>query len=150
MSDRQFQQLTKEEVLEAQRAWAKAVIEQDLDGLLALYDFGTSDQPLLFKPTLADVIRLDEEGARSYFVGGNAKYPTAGGFLKHGWKKVDFKSAAGPLMNAGGLSFQDMGQYDFINGAGAITKADYTFAYHKVDGKVLISLHHSSLTWEPS
>jgi len=27
------------------------------------------------------------------------------------------------------------------------TRADYTFAYRKLDGRVLISLYHSSLTW---
>ena len=32
---------------------------------------------------------------------------------------------------------------------GNATRADYTFAYHKLEGRVLISLHHSSLTWFP-
>jgi len=149
MSEREYQTMTKAEVVDAQRAWAKAVVDQDLDTLLGLYDFGTADEPLLFKPTLADVIRLDEEGARSYFVGGNAKYPNDGGFLKHGWKTVDFMSAAGPIVKAGGLGYKDMGHYTFVNAAGEATRADYTFAYHKLGGKVLISLHHSSLTWFP-
>ena len=72
---REFEKMTKAEVVNAQRAWAKAVIAQDVEALLGLYDFGTPDEPLLFKPTLADVIRLDEAGTRSYFVGGNAGLP---------------------------------------------------------------------------
>lgn len=146
---RQFEKMTKAEVINAQRAWARAVIDQDVDTLLGLYDFGSPDEPLLFKPTLADEIRLDEAGARSYFVGGNTDYPNDGGFLFNGWKRVDFQSAVGPILKAGGLGYKDMGHYTFVNANGDATRADYTFAYHKLNGKVLISLHHSSLTWIP-
>ncbi len=149
MSDRNYEPMTKAEVISAQRAWAKHVTEQNVEELLALYDFGSPDEPLLFKPTLADVIRLDREGAKSYFVGGDPNYPNDHGFLKNGWKQVDFQSAVGPILKAGGLGYKDMGHYTFVNGAGDATRADYTFAYHKLDGKVLISLHHSSLTWFP-
>lgn len=145
----EYEPMTKAEVILAQQAWTKAVIEQDVDGLLGLYDFGTSDKPLLFKPTLANVIRTDEVGARSYFVGGNSNYPHDGGFLFHNWKQIDFQSETGPLPDPGGLGYKDMGQYTFVNDKGDSTRADYTFAYHKLDGKVLISLHHSSITWTP-
>lgn len=141
--------MTKAEVIAAQRAWAKCVTEQDVDSLLNLYDFGNPDEPVLFKPTLADVIRLDEAGARAYFVGGSASFPQDTGFLKHGWKKVEFQSAAGPILKAGGLGYKDMGHYTFVDAEGNATRADYTFAYHKIDGQVLISLHHSSLQWLP-
>ncbi|MEO0371966.1 MAG: hypothetical protein AAF231_10955 [Pseudomonadota bacterium] len=150
MSDRNYEPMTKAEVIAAQRAWAKHVTEQNVEDLLALYDFGSPDEPLLFKPTLADVIRLDRQGAKAYFVGGDPDYPDDHGFLKNGWKKVDFQSAVGPILKAGGLGYKDMGHYTFVNGAGEATQADYTFAYHKLDGKVLISLHHSSLTWHPA
>ena len=146
---RNFEKMTKAEVINAQRAWAKAVIEQDVDTLLDLYDFGDPDEPLLFKPTLTDEIRLDEAGARSYFVGGNPDYPHDPGFLFNNWKRVEFQSAVGPILKAGGLGYKDMGHYTFVNEQGDATRADYTFAYHKLDGKVLISLHHSSLTWIP-
>ena len=141
--------MTKDEVIAAQALWAKYVTEADVDRLLDLYDFGTPDAPLLFKPTLADVIRLDRAGARSYFVGGDAKYPHDGGFLFNGWKSVEFESAAGPVAEPGGLAFKDMGHYTFTNGDGDATRADYTFAYHKLKGRVLISVQHSSLTWQP-
>ena len=39
--------------------------------------------------------------------------------------------------------------FAFVDGDGNATRADYTFAYHKLNGRVLISLHHSSLTWFP-
>lgn len=146
---REFERMTKAEVIHAQRAWTKAVIDQDVEALLSLYNFGSPDEPLLFKPTLTDEIRLDEEGARSYFVGGNPKYPNDHGFLFNAWKRIDFQSAAGPLLKAGGLGYKDMGHYTFFRENGDMTRADYTFAYHKLDGKVLISLHHSSLTWSP-
>lgn len=146
---RKFEQMTKAEVINAQRAWAKAVVDQDVETLLGLYDFGSPDEPLLFKPTLADEIRLDEAGARSYFIGGNPEYPHDGGFLFNAWKRVDFQSAVGPILKAGGLGYKDMGHYTFVNEQGDATRADYTFAYHKFNGEVLISLHHSSLTWIP-
>lgn len=149
MPDRNYEPMTKDDVVVAQRAWAKCVTEQDVDGLLDLYDFGNPDEPLLFKPTLADVIRLDRKGARAYFVGGDADYPQDNGFLNHGWKEVNFQSAVGPLLNAGGLGYRDMGHCTFVDGEGRPTHVDYTFAYHKIDGNVLISLHHSSLTWVP-
>ena len=79
----------------AQHAWAKHVSEQNVDPLLDLYDFGTPDRPLLFKPTLSEVIRRDRESARAYFVGGDPNYPHDQGFLNRGWKEVKFQSAAG-------------------------------------------------------
>jgi len=105
MVDRQYEPMTKAEVIAAQRAWARCVTEQDVEHLLELYDFGSPDEPLLFKPTLADVIRLDRQGAKSYFVGGDPEYPNDAGFLKNGWVKVDFQSAVGPILKAGGLGY---------------------------------------------
>lgn len=141
--------MTHEEVIAAQQAWSDAVIAQDVETLIGLYDFGTPEEPLLFKPTLTDVIRTDEAGARAYFVGGNPDYPHDHGFLKNAWTRVEFQSEIGPIHKAGGLGFKDMGHYTFINAKGEATRADYTFTYHKLGGNVLISLHHSSLTWMP-
>ena len=149
MSSRHFEPMTKEEVIAAQREWARCVTERDVDTLLDLYDYGTPEKPLLFKPTLADVIRVDRAGALSYFVGGNPNYPHDKGFLNNGWKQVEFESAAGPIENAGGPDYRDMGHYSFVDGDGNATRADYTFVYHKLDGRVLIALQHSSLAWQP-
>ena len=149
MTNRKFEPMTKAEVVAAQRAWAKCVTDKDIDSLLKLYDFGDPNEPLLFKPTLADVIRLDEKGTRSYFVGGDPNFPQDRGFLNMGWQSVEFQSAVGPILKAGGLGYKDMGHYTLVDWKGNATRADYTFAYHKLDGRVLISLHHSSLTWTP-
>ena len=46
MSDRQYEPMTKAEVIAAQRAWAKCVTEQDVDQLLELYDFGSPDEQI--------------------------------------------------------------------------------------------------------
>ena len=150
ISEHIFEPITGIQVIGAQHAWAKHVTEQNVDKLLDLYDFGTPNQPLLFKPTLSEVIRCDRRSARSYFIGDDPNYPNDQGFLNHGWKQVEFQSAIGPLPNPGGLTYSDMGQYTFVDGDGDITHADYTFVYHKRGGRVLISLHHSSLTWFPS
>ena len=37
-----------------------------------------------------------------------------------------------------------MGHYYFSAPDGSVVKADYSFSYHKRDGRVLITLHHSS------
>ena len=141
--------MTKSDVVAAQRAWAKHVTENNVDQLLDLYDFGTPSQPLLFKPTFANEIRVDRAGARSYFVSGDPNYPHDQGFLNCGWNHVEFHSAVGPVLNTAGPGFSDMGHYTFIDRNGNATRADYTFSYHKRAGHVLISLHHSSLTWSP-
>ena len=44
----------------------------------------------------------------------------------------------------------DMVSTPSLIGEDNTTHADYTFVYHKLDGRVLISSHHSSLTWIPS
>ncbi|MEE2995705.1 MAG: phosphoribosyl-AMP cyclohydrolase, partial [Pseudomonadota bacterium] len=97
-----------------------------------------------------DTIRLDRAGVRSYFLGDDPAYPNDYGFLNRGWKRVEFQSAAGPVLQMDGGWCTDMGHYAFINTDGTTTDADYTFIYHKLDGRILISLHHSSLTWLPA
>ena len=41
----------------------------------------------------------------------------------------------------------DMGQYTFVDGEGNATHADYTFVYHKLDGRILIFFASFFLTW---
>ncbi|MEM9305279.1 MAG: hypothetical protein AAGE01_24435 [Pseudomonadota bacterium] len=149
VSARNYAPMTKAEVIAAQRAWATSVVDRDVDRLLDLYDYGTPGEPLLFKPTLTDTIRIDRRGARSYFVGGDPDYTDDRGFLRQGWTRVVFQSEVGPVPMAGGPGYADMGHYAFSDGDGGVTRADYTFCYHKLGGQVLISVHHSSLTWFP-
>ena len=135
-----MQMITKEDVLQAQQAWADAIVAQSSDDLATLYDF----DDLLFKPTMAPDVRTDEAGALSYFIGGNTQYPGDKGFLHHGFTNVDFQSARGPVLTAGGVSAQDMDHYFFKAPDGSLVKADYSFVYKKTQGKTLITLHHSS------
>jgi hypothetical protein len=136
--------MTKEEVIQAQGAWADAVVGQSPNALVALYDFSL----LLFKPTMAAEIRTDKPGTLSYFLGGNDRYPADKGFLRRAFTQVDFESACGPVLVADGLSAQDMGHYYFKSPDGSILKADYSFIYKKSQGKTLITLHHSSFNIE--
>jgi len=141
--------MTREDILGAQRAWGDAVVAADVQALLALYDFDNAHGPILFKPTMAADIRTDRAGAESYFVGGDARYPDDKGFLNKGWTSVVFHSAAGTVFEGGRLAANDMGKYVFTDQAGNTARADYTFSYHKVDGRVLITLHHSSFVYVP-
>jgi hypothetical protein len=83
--------ISEAEVLAAQKAWctalvniseegkksqvaAKALAEKVIDAAYA-YQLG----PVLFNPTLTsgkETFRLTKDGALSYFVGGNPKFPT--------------------------------------------------------------------------
>ncbi len=137
-----FEPMSLADVRQAQDAWAKAVVDGDVETLCDLYDYGV----LMFKPTMSAAIRTDREGARSYFVGGDPRYPADTGFLLRDWASVEFESARGPRMGGGGIGWRDMGHYLFTDVAGQSTKADYTFGYHKKGGRVLITLHHSSFT----
>ena len=139
-----FEALTKDEILTAQAQWGAAVVAMDTDALLALYDTSV----LLFKPTMAASIRTDREGAKSYFVGGDPRYPGDQGFLHNAFVSVRFESARGPVLEAAGEACQDMGHYFFRKADGSEVKADYSFSYHKRSGQVLITLHHSSYNVE--
>ncbi len=139
--------MKKDDIVSAQRAWGNAVAAADVETLLALYDFANPHGPILFKPTMASEIRTDRAGAESYFVGGDPRYPSDTGFLNKGWVSVAFHSAAGAVFEADGLAANDMGKYVFTDGDGNAARADYTFSYHKVDGRVLITLHHSSFVY---
>jgi hypothetical protein len=144
-----YERFNTNEVLRVQEAWAQAVIDQDAEALLGLYDFDREGGPILFKPTLSMDIRTDRPGTESYFIGGDPRYAYDKGFLNHGWVSVRFESAAGPVFEAGGRACVDMGQYVFETPDGEFVRADYTFSYHKPNGAILITLHHSSLVWAP-
>ena len=128
ISERNFETMTKAEVIAAQRAGE--VCCRTRRQAVGLYDFGAPDEPLLFAD-FADVIRLDRLGLD----------PTSSVVIRitrtitgsePGWKAVEFQRAAGPILKAGGLGYKDMGHYTFIDADGNATRADYTFAYHKL------------------
>ena len=96
--------ITEAEVLAAQKAWGNALIQISDDytksgfekartTAAAIIDaaYGYNMGPVLFKPTLTSspqTFRTTREGALSYFVGGDPKYPKDTGFALKGWKVI--------------------------------------------------------------
>ncbi len=154
----QQNEITKGEVLEAQKAWGDALVNigkkymdnQDYkqaakDTVDGLYAYQTGQ--VLFKPTKAsdNKFRTSREGAISYFIGHNKNFPEDKGFALEPWTNVRFKNA-GFYIN--GDVAVAMGKYFFTPRKGTAVKVEYTFGYVKDDtGKLKIFLHHSSLPY---
>ena len=151
--------ITTVEVEGAQKAWGDALVaistEYDSKGKAAatriaerVIDtaYGYNMGPVLFKPTLTaapTTFRTTREGALSYFVGGDSKYPSDSGFaLKH-WRSYKIDNA-GILIT--GNSAISMGNVTLTDSKGNVTVVDKTFGYVRDgEGKLRIVLHHSSL-----
>lgn len=155
--------ITEEEVLSSQRQWEKGLVEiskaYDAKGHAAAkamaekvidstYDY--SYGPVLFKPTLTSApqtFRTDREGALSYFVGGNPKYPNDTGFALKGWRNVDIQNIAIYLFGKTAVS---MGKVHFTDKNGKITSVDKSWGFRKDDdGTIRMVMHHSSLGVPP-
>jgi hypothetical protein len=156
--------ITREEVLAAQKAWgdalvsistiydekgfadAKAKAEAVLDGAYG-YNLG----PVLFKPTLTvapTTFRTTRDGALAYFVGGDTNFPTDTGFaLKH-WRKHSMENVAIFLDDDVAIS---MGNLTLTDRDGNVTVVDKTWGYKRdAEGNLRIVLHHSSLPYKPN
>jgi hypothetical protein len=108
------------------------------------------DGSLLFFPTKTCQIqsRPNLEGALSYFVGRNEKYPEDGGFALQPWTAVRFENAGFVLRDNMALA---MGNYFFTDTDGGETKVVFTFAYVRGgDGELCIQAHHSALPYNPA
>lgn len=153
--------ITEAEVKAAQDAWGNALIQistdYDTSGLekakstaKAVLDgaYGYSMGPVLFKPTLSggeQTFRTDYQGALSYFVGGDKKYPQDKGFALKGWKKYTYKNAAVYINGDMALT---MGNVTLTDKNGKATTVDKTWGFKKGDdGKIRIVLHHSSIPY---
>lgn len=155
--------ISEAEVLAAQNAWctalvniseegkksqgaAKALAEKVIDAAYA-YQLG----PVLFNPTLTfgkDTFRLTRDGAVSYFVGGDSKYPTDSGFALKDWKKCEVKNAGIVITGNAAMS---LGNVIITDSANKTTTVDKTWAFIKDDkGALRIVLHHSSLPYKPN
>ncbi len=103
---------------------------------------------MLFKPTLTQepqTFRTDREGALSYFVGQNPKYPADTGFALKGWREVDVKNAAILL---DGEYATTLGKVSFTDKDGKVTTVDKSWTFKKDDeGTIRIVQHHSSLPY---
>ena len=156
--------ITEAEVLAAQKAWGNALIqisdeytksgfEKARTTAAAIIDaaYGYNMGPVLFKPTLTSspqTFRTTREGALSYFVGGDSKYPKDTGFALKGWKVVAIENAA---LHINGDVANTMGNVTFTDKDGKKTTVDKTWTFKKDDNNVVrIVLHHSSLPYAPN
>lgn len=153
-------EITKEEVMAAQEAWAQGIVNiskvymEEGDYRAAarkhiedLYAYGMTD--VLFKPTLAadDQFRETFDEALSYFVGGDIKEDS--GFAIRPWKDAKFDGKQHIAIH--GDYAVSMGNYFFTPAEGGEPqKVEFTFGYIKDDeGNLRINVHHSSLPYSP-
>ena len=151
--------ISKAEIVKAQQEWADGLVaigksytsKQDYkkvaqDMINRLYAYQTTK--VLFNPTKAADIqfRPTKEGALSYFIGHNKKFPEDKGFALQPWVKVKIK-------NYGGIYIGDkialaMGVYSFTPLKGKTVDVDFSFGYIKnKQGQLKIVLQHSSLPY---
>ena len=123
---------------------ATVVANKMLDNLYG-FEFGA----VLFKPTLSggnQTFRSDKEGALSYFVGNNPKYPMDSGFGIKDWLEV--KPETSSVLIDQNIAMW-MGWVTFINKDGTSIKVDKSWGYKKNENTDLkIVLHHSSLPYK--
>ena len=123
---------------------ATIVANEMLDQLYG-FEFG----PVLFKPTLSggsQTFRSNKEGALSYFIGNNPKYPLDSGFGIKSWREV--KSETSSTFVEENIAMW-MGWVTLIDKKGDQIKVDKSWGYKKTEnGALKIVLHHSSLPYE--
>lgn len=131
----------REHGAERGRAAAAEVIDQ-------LYAFDRG--PVLFKPTLTtapQTFRTTRAGAKAYFAGGDAAFPSDNGFAFNDWRAVAIENASVHINGDMALS---MGNVRLTNGAGQVTTVDKTWGFQRdTQGQLRIVLHHSSLPFAP-
>lgn len=150
--------ITLNEIEKVQSKWAKGIVtigslrgdknavETATDLMInELYAFDLGD--VLFKPTKAaeQQFRLNFEGAKSYFIGGNSKYDEDMGFALNPWSLVEFDNVS-VVLNESNASA--MGNYYFTDLNGKKVKVEYSFGYILTEkGNLKINLHHSSFPY---
>ena len=147
-----------EEVEVIQNDWSDSLLElsalhqknidisnqtSDFIDRLYCYDFGD----VLFKPTLASQtqFRKTKEGALSYFIGNNNKFPEDSGFALKSWTNIIWENSSIKIIGNIALA---MGNYYFINNKGKL-KVEFSFVYKKDENNNLrIILHDSHLPYK--
>ena len=154
--------INEEQLLQARVAWgngmitiskaydesgitrAKVIANSFLDNFYG-FDLGL----VLFKPTLSggsQTFRPTKEGALSYFVGHDPKYPSDNGFGIQSWHEVKSETCA--TFFDGDVAMW-MGWVMFTDKDGDMVKVDKSFGFRKSQsGELKIVLHHSSLPYE--
>ncbi len=157
------QAIGEAEVLAAQQAWCKALVDISTTGdksgqaaAKALAEkvidaaYGYQMGGVLFKPTLTvnpQTFRTTRAGALAYFVGGDTAFPKDTGFALKGWTKCEVANAA---IFLAGDSATTMGKVNITGKDGKVTTVDKTWKFVKDDaGKLRIVVHHSSLEYSP-
>ena len=150
--------VTKEQVLEAQRAWGAGVVKIGSlkDDRTACEQFASEflDQryafeagTVLFKPTKCAVqqFRPTKTEALSYFIAGEDRACEEDkGFAIQPWTKVRFENA-GVILEANRAIA--MGNYFFTDLDGNEAKVEYTFGYQLKNDVLKIDIHHSSFPY---
>ncbi len=153
--------VTEDDLANALRAWGEGMVSissayrqrgyedaRNVAKKLISDLYGYSMGSVLFKPTLSggvNTFRTSEDGALSYFVGGNSNYPDDSGFAIKGWRQVFSETKAVFLDNEIALW---MGWVTLVGRDGESTIVDKSFGYKLCEGRHLkIVLHHSSLPY---
>ncbi|WP_244140793.1 phosphoribosyl-AMP cyclohydrolase [Kaistella flava (ex Peng et al. 2021)] len=153
--------ITKQEVADAQKAWGEGIVnigkvfsehgDYKAAATAHLNNFyNYQEGTVLFKPTLAsqNQFRTDFEGALSYFVAGNSKYPEDAGFAINPWSAVRWENIGTKIIGNMAVA---MGNYYFTPATGGNEgKVEYSFAYTKNNtGQLKIILHDSHYPYSP-
>lgn len=112
-----------------------------------LYNY--QEGPVLFKPTLASKVlfRPTREGALSYFIAHNEKFPEDLGFALRPWQSIRF-DIHGSFCE--GNQAMVMGNKVIFDENNTETIANFTMGLkHDKAGQLKIILHHSSLPHQP-
>ena len=156
-------QITESEVLAAQQAWGKALVQIATDHEAGGIDaakttaeavldsaYGYNLGPVLFKPTLTtepQTFRTTRDGALAYFVGHDEDFPSDKGFALNDWRAFENENAA--IFIDGDVAMS-MGKVRLRDAGGGVTEVDKTWGYKKDEaGTLRIVLHHSSLPYNP-
>lgn len=162
--------ITEKEVNDAQQAWC--------DGLVAIsrayhsrsdyrclaerfiddrYDF--EEGRVFFRPTLAAAprnFRTTREGALSYFIGENPRFPEDDGFAKKPWVGARYDNAiegSNAIQIFGNIAMTMGNVYlqPEVSTDGKEVVVDKVFAYRKDEkGKLRLIVHKSALTNQPA
>ncbi len=159
--------ITEDEVNAAQQAWCDALVKigkihEDggdakafaVEVLTDAYDYDNGN--VFFKPTLAfgaNTFRNTKEGALSYFVGGNPKFPDDKGFALTPWVKARYDNAgegSHGIQIYGDIAIT-MGNVWVTGKNGKEVMVDKTWVFKKgTDGKLKIIVHKSALPFQPN
>ena len=161
--------ITEKEVNAAQQAWCDGLIEiseayrnrgnyRELAEKFIDYKYDFKEGRVFFRPTLAAApqnFRTTREGALSYFIGENPRFPDDDGFAKKPWAKARFDNAiegSNAIQIFGNIAMTMGNVYlqPEVSTDGKEVIVDKVFAFRKDDkGKLRLIVHKSALTNMP-